>query len=297
VSNEIQGYRVGDVEVIRVNELVLTEYAANLVFPEWDPAILDVYRDRITPGMMGEEGRNVIMSVHTWLLKTPQHVILIDTGVGNDKHRPYTPGFDHLHVPFLERLAEAGVRTEDVDYVLLTHLHVDHVGWNTHLVDGRWVPTFPNARYIFSKRELEFFTDDANNDDRNKTSFIVQSDSTLPVVEAGLADLITIDGEEVVDGLAFHSTAGHSIDHASISLTSRGENALFNGDTMHHPIQVYRPEMNSMFDANAEKSRSARRWVLDHVADKDAIMFSTHFPETSAGRVTREAGGYSWRFI
>lgn len=110
-----------------------------------------------------------------------------------------------------------------VDYVLHTHLHVDHVGWNTRLVDGRWQPTFPNARHIFSAKEYAFFSDPANADNRHRTSFLTQRDSVTPIVEAGLADMIEVDGREVIPGLSFHSTPGHSVDHASIVLRNGGQ--------------------------------------------------------------------------
>ncbi|MET1026134.1 MAG: MBL fold metallo-hydrolase [Dongiaceae bacterium] len=160
---------------------------------------------------------------------------------GNDKERPYASYFDHLQTPFLERLRALGVEPEDVDYVLHTHLHVDHVGWNTLLQGGEWVPTFPNARYIFSRAEYDYFTDPKNHTERSRTSFMVQRDSVDPVIEAGLAQMIEIDGSEPIEGFAFHPTPGHTIDHASISFHSQGEVALFAGDVLHHPLQVSAP--------------------------------------------------------
>ncbi|KKW91628.1 MBL fold metallo-hydrolase [Sphingobium chungbukense] len=291
-------YRLGDITVTRIPELSLEDFPAAVVIPEWDPDILVRHPDWITPGSMDPARKNLYMQVHSWLVRTPRWTILIDTGVGNDKPRPFTPGFDRLSTPFLERLAKAGAQPEDIDYVLMTHLHVDHVGWNTRLEGGRWVPTFPNARYLFSGRELQYFTDERHHNDRNKTSFIVQRDSVLPLVDAGVAELIEVDGSEVLEGFAFQPTPGHSIDHASITVTSRGETAIFPGDTLHHPIQIFKPEWNSMFDAFEDEARTARKWVLDYAANENARLFSTHFPESAVGEVRRRGdGGFEWQFV
>ncbi len=246
---------------------------------------------------MDSSCQHALMSVHTWVVRTPRHIILIDTGVGNDKNRPYTPGFDHLQLPYLEKLAAIGVKPEAVDYCLMTHLHVDHVGWNTQCKDGQWVPTFPNARYVFSQKEYEYYTNPANHTERNKTSVIILKDSIVPVINAGLADMITIDGSEVVDGIAFMPTGGHSIDHASIRLSSRGEEALFTGDLLHHPIQVRYPELNSIFDAFGEQAQRSRCWALEYAVRQHATLFCSHFPESSAGTVTYSGQNFSWQYL
>jgi glyoxylase-like metal-dependent hydrolase (beta-lactamase superfamily II) len=296
VTIESKTYAIGDATVTQVRELALENSSPAALFPAWDPKILVDCQDWLSPGSMDPAHEHAFMSVHTWVVKTKRHTIVIDTGVGNGKNRPFTPGFDHLDLPFLERLRAAGVAPEAVDYVLMTHLHVDHAGWNTRPEGGAWIPTFPNARYIFSKKEYEYFTDPANHNDRNKTSFLVQQDSVRPVVEAGLADMIAIDGREIVDGLSFVPSPGHSVDHASIVLASGGQQALFTGDLLHHPIQVHRPGWNSVFDGFPDQARASRLWALDFAADTGATVFCAHFPETSAGCVTREGGIFKWRF-
>ena len=173
---------------------------------------------------------------------------------------------------------------------------MDHVGWNTTLVNGRWQPTFPRARHIFSRKEYAYFTDPANLTERHRTSFQVQSDSVTPIVEAGLSDMIDVTGDEVVPGFSFHPTPAHTIDHASIVLDSGGAKALFAGDVLHHPLQILKPELMSVFDPESERTLQSRRWALDYAADQGAIWFSSHFPMPSAGHVTRVAEGYSWRF-
>lgn len=289
-------YQVGDVQVTRVGELILESYTPTSLFPNWDTKPLMDHQHLLSPNSM-DVGFQPLMSVHTWVVRTKDHTILIDPGVGNNKSRPFTPAFDHLQLPFLERLAAAGVRPEAVDYVLMTHLHVDHVGWNTQRVDECWVPTFPNARYVFSKTEYEYYKDPANHTDRNKTSVIILQDSIIPIIDAGLAEMINIDGSEFIDGLSFIPSSGHSIDHSSISLSSCGEEALFVGDLLHHPLQVRFPELNSVFDAFAERSRSSRLWALEYAAERRAILFSSHLPESAAGLVIRDGERFAWQYI
>ncbi len=240
---------------------------------------------------------DAIFSIHSWLLKTKYHTILIDTGAGNNKKRPFTPYFDQLDSPYLKNLSAASVKPEDVDYILLTHLHVDHVGWNTRYVKDQWVPTFPNATHVFSKKEYEYYTNPVNNNERNKTSFIIQKDSVEPIINAGLSEMIDVHDNEFIDGLAFISTPGHSIDHSSILLTSCGEKALFTGDILQHPIQVRYPEWNSMFNAFTEQAHLSRRWVLKYAAEQKTLLFSTHLPETSAGLIKKQGKTFDWQYI
>jgi glyoxylase-like metal-dependent hydrolase (beta-lactamase superfamily II) len=274
---------------------VLESFSPARLLPEWR----EDHRKLLErmPGTTTPDGRHLLLGVHSWVVWHGGKTIIVDTGVGNDKVRPFAPYFDHLKTPFLARLRHIGVLPEEVDYVLHTHLHVDHVGWNTMLVGGRWTPTFPNARHVFSAREYAWFTDPANLTERNRTSFQVQADSVTPIVEAGLADIIDVTGEEVIPGFSFHPTPGHSVDHASIVLESAGVRALFPGDLMHHPVEVLAPELLTVFDPDPERTLLSRRWMLDFAADSEAIVFSSHFPATSAGRIVRSGNGYEWRFV
>jgi glyoxylase-like metal-dependent hydrolase (beta-lactamase superfamily II) len=253
-------------------------------------------------------------SIHVWLVRTPTRVILVDTGAGNDKDRPNAPSLNHLNGPFLDRLEAAGVRPEEVDLVLLTHLHIDHVGWNTRNVDGRWVPTFPSARYVFSGRERAYLAalsaaDGSDAAIRAEAKLGprpdplvpgiyegVYEDSVLPVIDAGLAQEIVVDGTEAVEGFSFIPNPGHTIDHACIRFRSRGEQALFWGDVMHHPLQFVRPDWNSVFYEFPDAARKARRWAMNHAAETKALVFTTHFAESSAGRVSRVGDRLTWHF-
>jgi glyoxylase-like metal-dependent hydrolase (beta-lactamase superfamily II) len=296
MSQEAFGsYRVGEAVITRIPELELRDFRPEQVLPDWDPEQARAHEAALAPAMHRAGGK-VLMSVHAWLVQDRGRTILVDTGVGNDKPRPFTPDFDRLSGGFLDRLAAVGVRPEDVDLVLLTHLHVDHVGWNTRLIDGAWRPTFPRARYVFSGKEYAYFTDPANDSDRNKTSFIVQKDSVAPLFEAGQADPIPIDGRELIAGFRFLPTPGHTIDHSSIELTSAGETALFPGDLLHHPSQVFHPEWNSVFDAFPGQAAESRRAFLARAADTDALVLTTHFASPSAGKISPVGAGFAWRF-
>jgi glyoxylase-like metal-dependent hydrolase (beta-lactamase superfamily II) len=288
----IQRYEVGNAIVTRVTDLILPEVPAEYIFPDRDRSILTEDRPRwLGPENISADGQQLALSVHSWVVQTDRHTILIDTGAGSGKSRPLNPIFDQLDTPYLQRLAEIGVRPRDVDFVLITHLHVDHVGWNTIRNEDRWVPTFPNARYLFSDAEYRFYADE----EHVKTpSAGVFADSVQPIVDAGQAVLFNATDRPPIEGFSFHSTKGHSFDHVSISLTSNGEHALFSGDVMHHPVQVARPEWNSVFCEFQEDARSSRLWALNYAADHRATFFSSHFPGTSVGVVERDGTGFVW---
>ncbi|MBV6716573.1 MBL fold metallo-hydrolase [Paenibacillus chitinolyticus] len=290
-------YQVGDVTVTRVMEMMLDGIPPEVYFPgSWDPMFLEENRNSLPAGLI-DGNSQLIVSIGTWVVKTPKHTILIDTATGNDKNLPLNPDLADLQLPYLERLKEAGVTPEEVGYVLLTHLHVDHVGWNTKLVDGKWVPTFPNAKYVFPLAEQQYYSSEASHNKANEVNFNVYEESVLPVVEAGLTQTIGPEGGEFLDIFKFIPTPGHSIGQMSIGLKSGGEEALFGADVMHHPLQVYNPQWNSMYCEFTDQARISRLRVLEFIADRPVIYFSTHFPESAAGYVTRSGDGYKWDFI
>jgi glyoxylase-like metal-dependent hydrolase (beta-lactamase superfamily II) len=308
---DITSHRVGDATVTKIFEISLDEVEGSFLFPGVDPDGIARERSAFGPGSVDPSTGSLRLSIHSWLVRTPERVILVDTATGNEKERPDAAVLHRLNEPFLERLRAAGVRAEDVDLVLMTHLHADHVGWNTHLVDGRWVPTFPNAQYVFSGRERAYLAalsagngaDAAIRDAARLGPMVhpplegVYEDSVQPIVEAGLAREIVVDGSEVVDGFRFLSSPGHSIDHACISFTSRGEHALFWGDVMHHPVQVARPDWNSVYCEFPEAAQRSRRWAIDHAAETGSLVFTTHFAESSVGRISRDGDRFAWRFV
>ncbi len=208
--------------------------------------------------------------------------IAVDTCVGNDKTRA-NPGWDHLQLPFLADLAAAGFPAESIDAVVCTHLHVDHVGWNTTLVDGRWEPTFPNARYIFATPEFEYWqaTSYPDGDD-------IFGDSVAPIVAAGRADLVPIDHR--VDGsIRLDPTPGHTPGHVSVVVESQGQQAVITGDMIHTPIQIADVRLSSSFDYDPDAAADTRGAFLSRYAD-GALVIGTHWGGPGAGRLRADDG-------
>ncbi|MBA5803302.1 MBL fold metallo-hydrolase [Rhizobium changzhiense] len=290
-------YHIAGVTVRKVQEQYLHDVPPSFLYPSANSEEIKAIGPRLAGIDMDEDRDTLVVSIHTWLVKTPDHVILIDTGSGNDKERPRNPGFHHQTIPFLDRLRRAGVAPEDVDFVINTHLHVDHSGWNTVLQDGKWVPTFKNARYIFPRVEQEYYSSTASHNDVNIPSSGVYEDSVWPVIDAGIADFIDREGGTFLDRFTFLPTPGHSIGHMSVLLEADNESAIFAGDVMHHPIQVERPDFNTVFCEFLDLAAQSRRRVLELTADKHAMYFSTHFPGSSAGYVTRDGEKFRWSYV
>lgn len=307
----LSSHRVGDAVITRVSELALDALSAGDLYPEADPAEATRSGRALGPGSYDREADAFRISVHAWLVRTPGRAVLVDAAGGSGKRRLEMPAFDRLHEPFLERLRRAGASPEEVDAVLLTHLHVDHVGWATREAGGRWRPTFPNAAHVFSARERAYVAALAAGDGgragavraeaglgpmAREPSVEFWADSVVPVIEAGLAREVAVDGSEVLDGFSLVPLPGHSVDHAAVAFSSRGEQALFWGDVMHNPVQFAHPEWNSAFCEFPDTARRARRRALERAADTGALVLTSHFAESSAGRVAREGDRFVWRF-
>ncbi|SBW79439.1 hypothetical protein PVE_R1G1552 [Pseudomonas veronii 1YdBTEX2] len=288
--SDVLQFQVGDATVTRITEQVLS-VPSGYLYPEWRNDVAQQNVDWLGPEHITDDHQTLTLSVHAWLIKIDGKVVLIDTASGNGKHRPLNPVFHQLDTPWLERLQTAGVTPDQVDFVVITHLHVDHVGWNTVLRDGEWVPTFPNATYLFSHAEYDFYSDPKNVQEPSAGVF---EDSVQPIVDAGLVRWIETEAESLIPGLAFHQTKGHSQAHYSFSLSSANALALFSGDVMHHPIQVTNPQWNSVFCEFAEEARSSRLWALNYAADHDALFFSSHFAGSSVGRIHRKDNRFTW---
>lgn len=291
MKNASIAFTVGDATITRVDETVFG-LAPDVLFPDWDESSGRALEEHFSTASLDSTNRRVALKTHLWVVETGGLTVIVDTGIGNGKSRPFSALFDQLDNPVLERFEAAGFRREQVDYVLLTHLHVDHVGWNTHWQDGRWTPVFPNATYVFGQRERDYFAMPEGEPRR-----MVFDDSVLPLIEAQQARAVPDAGEEIVDGIRFLPTPGHSIGHMAIEIRSRGETALFCGDVMHSPLQVHRPEWNSTFCLDPSQARASRRWLLEHAAKTEAKLFPAHFPETSAGVVREGSRGFEWRYL
>lgn len=234
------------------------------------------------------------LSMHSYLVRFGGKTILIDSCNGNDKERS-TEAFHRLNTPWLDRLRKLGIAPEDVDMVMCTHLHVDHVGWNTRLDNGRWVPTFPNARYVMNRRDVAHISAPSTN------AMIREPwlDSVSPVIDAGQADLV--DGDEVIlgkvgDGMWLRPAYGHSPGSCMIQACCGGSRAVFSGDVVHHPVQLIRPDIHFAYDWNGDLAEQVRIALLEEIAGTDTMLFPAHFRYGSGGHVERDGDKYRFRF-
>ena len=277
-------WTVGDVKITRVVEIESLG-GSRFILPDATREACLAYT-WMQPHFMDEQG-NLQMSVHALVVDTGDRRILVDTCIGNDKER-HVPNWSHLQTHFLQDLSDAGYPPETIDTVLCTHLHVDHVGWNTMLVDGQWVPTFPNARYLFAKTEWEHW--DANEDE--SVYGPVLADSVRPVVEAGLVDLVDVD-HRVCAEVCLEPTPGHTPGHVSVHIRSGGAEALITGDCIHHPVQMSRPDWCSSADVDQAQGQQTRESLLERYVDDQILIIGTHFATPTAGHVKHlEGGGY-----
>lgn len=288
-------FKVGAHHVTRIEEMLTPGFTPDFLLPDFDSSIFDEHPVLSGSRFWDEASGKVMSSMHSWLIRDDKHTILIDTGCGNDKSRalPLFLRFHHLRLPYLDRLLEAGVRPQDVTLVICTHLHVDHVGWNTTLQDGKWVPTFPNARYVFSKREFEHWQSPTGGALVMPENMAVIADSVMPVIEAGLVDFID-SGSKIIDGLFFEDAIGHTAGHGMLKLESGLDAAVFPGDSLHQPMQVFRPDWNSRFCELPDAARLTRRSILDYCSERNALLLPAHFGAPHGGYVKRSASGYGF---
>jgi glyoxylase-like metal-dependent hydrolase (beta-lactamase superfamily II) len=236
-----------------------------------------------------------MMSMHSYVLQLDGLTVLVDACNGNHKQRSI-PDVDHLQTPFLANLAQLGLTTDDIDLVLCTHLHFDHVGWNTRLENGRWVPTFAKARYLFSRRDFDHFGTQELESDHLRAF----RDSVLPVYEAGRAELIEeniVVHRQIGDGIWLEPAFGHSPGNFSVLAQCGGEQAIFWGDVVHHPVQLVRPDLTMSFDGDPEMARATRLRTIARAVDENLVCFPAHFRDPSAGRVGRDGSVYRYRFL
>lgn len=286
--------RVGGFEVDRVVETEGPFAALDFLLPGISPDLVAAHSDWLLPRYVDPADGRVIMAFQSFVLRTRRHTILIDTCVGNDKLRPLRPTWHLQRGPFLERMRAVGVAPESIDFVLCTHLHADHVGWNTQLVDGRWVPTFPNARYVFARREYQHWeaahraTLAAGIEPLNHGSF---ADSVLPVVEAGRAVLVDTD-HAIEDGVRLEAAPGHTPGNCVLHAHDGNEHVMFAGDVFHTAVQFADPSLSSQFCADPARSAQTRRALCERYADTPSTLLAAHFPAPVAGRIVRHRDAF-----
>ena len=288
--------RIGDFTVSRAEEMIAPLASPMQMFPAFDKAEFDHHMPWLTRGHYDPATDLLNLGIHSWVLRTRHHTIVVDTCCGNDRDRPKFPIANKLASGYLGNLAAAGVRPEEVDFVLCTHLHVDHVGWNTKLENGRWVPTFPKAKYLFGKADYEFYGADNAKDPARPAQHGSFNDGVLPIVEAGQA--VMIDGAHAIEDDALHleSAAGHTPGSLVLSAKSKGEAGLFVGDALHHPIQVFNPHWSSRFCVDPVASAATRQRLMEQCADTNCKLLPAHFCAPHYGKVSRKGERFSLAF-
>jgi len=281
---------LGEITIQRIPETVLAFSDPLKFFPGLTPECLAENRHWLEPQAIDPESGRLRLSFHSFVVRTPHHTIMVDTCIGNHKDRPFNAQH-HMRAGegYMRALKAAGLRVEDIDFVLCSHLHYDHVGWNTRLENGRWVPTFPNARYVFSKKEYDYWAEL-----HEKKPIASMTDSVLPVVEAGRVDLVRND-HAVCEHVQLQPTPGHTPDHCAIRISGRGGEAVLIGDMMHSPLQLRYPELVTRADFDPAQGVQTRRGLLERESDSGALVCTMHFPDRHSGFVERRGEGYRFK--
>ena len=274
-------WRVGEIEIIQLVELTTASLGPHLI-PQARPDYLSTI-----PWMIPflDSSGQIILSVHSLIIKTNDQTIVVDTCIGNDKERSY-PKWNKMQSDFMNRFTDkAGCHRSEVDTVLCTHMHVDHVGWNTYRVDDQWMPTFSNAEYLFSEREWDYWKTE-------KQSYgPVIEDSITPIFEAKMARLVKSD-HRISDEVSLFSTPGHTPGHVSVRIVSKGEEAIITGDMIHHPCQIKHPDWATSADVEADRAVSTRTHFLENYAGQPTLIIGTHFAGPGAGRIVRDGSSF-----
>ena len=274
-------WTVGRVKITNVVEIGATG-GTRFILPQATPEEARTL-PWLVPHYANAEGR-LRLNVQSWIVETPTNKIIVDTCIGNNKTGRSVPVWNNLDRPFLNDLAAAGYPAETIDTVLCTHLHVDHVGWNTKLVDGKWVPTFANARYLFGRTEYDYWAAHSPAGEHKA----VFEDSVQPIVDAGRADLIGSD-HRIGDEVSLIATPGHSPGHMSVLVTSDGQQALLTSDVAHHPCQMAHLDWSSTADSDPIQSIEARKTLFSRFADTPTLVFGGHY---DPGHIVRDGDAF-----
>ena len=286
-AEHIRKWQIGDVEVVRIVEVNDHEDPFAMLSEDLTPEIALKHK-WMFPNFATPEG-NMKISFQAFVLKSGNDKVMIDTCIGNDRQREFDI-FTNMHTSFLEDLESVGYPRDSITKVLCTHLHFDHVGWNTMKVGDKFVPTFPNARYLFGQKEYDHWQMLKRTGGYH--SFEHLEDSVDPITEAGLADFIGPD-MKITDEVSLFPTPGHTPGHVSVLIQSAGQEAIITGDMMHHPIQMAEIDARGNFDMDKEQALTTRKEMLGRIADKDILIIGSHFCDPSSGYVVRE--GNAWK--
>ncbi len=285
----MQPIQLGNVRITTAIEMGPQKVKPTNLLPSATEEAMAPHRSWLEPLFLAPDG-SLLLTIQSYVVRTRHHTIVVDTCFGNDKQRS-TPVSHMLELPFLERLAAAGAPPEQADYVLCTHLHVDHVGWNTKLENGRWVPTFPRAKYLIAKDEWAYWSTRKEGD----FSYDAFKDSVAPVVEAGRA--IFVDGTFEIDGEArLEPVPGHTPGQVALAITSQGKRGMLTGDLMHHAVQCAEPDwaLRAEVDVDSARAKTTRRSFLQRHADTDTLVLPAHFPDPTAGRIVTRGATWRW---
>ncbi|MFM5952903.1 MAG: MBL fold metallo-hydrolase [Novosphingobium sp.] len=281
-------WQIGEVTVTRIVETVLRVPAGPDSFFLPQAPIAELRRHAWLYPQFISEADELLLSIHALLVEAPGLRLVVDTCIGNDKPRDLTRG-QSLATPFLQHMADAGWSRESVDAVVCTHMHVDHVGWNTMLAEGAWVPTFPRARYLFGRTEFEHWN--AFDEDNQRQ---IMADSVQPILDAGLAQFVETD-HRISEEVRLIPTLGHTPGHVSVAIESQGQRAVITGDMSHHPCQMPHPEWSPLFDSDPAEAARTRARMFGEWADQGLLVIGTHYSGPTAGRIVRD--GQAFRFV
>ena len=284
-------FHVGDMRVDRIIEQELPGFDPFEFFPNLTKEVLENNRHVVEPQALDPKSGLLSFTMQSFVVRAGGLNILIDSCIGNDKDRPTRPLW-HMKTDttYMDALNAAGLTVDDIDLVMCTHLHPDHVGWNTRLENGRWVPTFPKARYVFSEKELDYWT--AQN---KKQPILHFEDSVLPIVEAGRTQLVKSD-IELANGVQLLPTPGHTPDHYSVRLASAGKEAIVTGDLIHSPLQCACTHLHVRPDVDPAQGLATRNAFMDKYAETDTLIAATHFPSPSTGHFVRAGDAFGYRY-
>ena len=281
-------FSVDDLTIHRIIEQEAAFLSAMEMLPGLTGELLAENRPWMKVAKALDDNDGLILCFQSYVVKTPHHTILIDSCIGNHKPRPQRPKWNlKTDDTYMRALEAAGFSVDDIDYVMCTHLHVDHVGWNTRLENGRWVPTFPNARCVFGKSEFDYWTEQ-----NAKAAVPAFVDSVLPVVEANKADIVCNDFA-IGDHVRILPTPGHTPGHVAFSFGRRKDDAVFSGDLMHSPLQARYPALSTKFDVDQAQAETTRRNFLERYCETDTLCCTAHFPSPSVGKIRRAGNGFT----